>query len=80
MKVEYEGKGLMCLHQEIGKGQLPDGRKCRLIQTNSGIHMQVYSKDKKEEWETFTVSYKDLGEAIAEEIVKIEGKSKSVSK
>jgi hypothetical protein len=72
MKVTYTGEGQLMLHQEIGRGNLPDGRECRLIQTNYGIHMQVYPKGKKNFWKTFTVSYFDLSAAMVEEIVKIE--------
>lgn len=74
MKVKYEGIGKMFLHKEIGEGQMPDGRRCRLIQTNQGIHMQVYSKKDKNEWKTFSINYLDLGEAIVKEIQKIEMK------
>ena len=73
MKVKYEGKGKMFLHQEIGKGTLPDERKCRLIQNNVGIYMQVYDKNERN-WKTFSVSYMDLSQAIVDEITKIEKK------
>jgi len=72
MNVTYQGEGKMFLHQEIGKGQMPDGRQCRLIQTNAGVHMQVYPKDEKEKWKIFSVSYMDLSKAIVDEIAKIE--------
>ena len=51
---------------------MPDGRECRLIQTNTGIHMEVYPKDKKDDWKTFSVSYLELSKTIVEEITKIE--------
>jgi len=72
MKITYEGEGKLFLHKEIGKGNLPDGRKCRLIQTNAGIHMEVYPKDKKKDWKTFSVSYMELSKTIVDEIIKIE--------
>ena len=74
MKVKYDGEGKMFLHQEIGKGQMPDGRECRFIQTNAGVHMQVYPKDKKGKWKTFSISYFELSKAIVDEILKIEKK------
>ena len=77
MNVTYSGEGKMFLHQEIGKGQMPDGRDCRLIQTNAGIHMEIYPKDKKGDWKTFTVSYMDLSKAIVDEISKIEAETQT---
>ena len=60
MKVSYDGDGKMFLHTKIGEGTMPDGRECKLVQTNQGIHMQVYSKEKNGGWKTFTVNYMDL--------------------
>ena len=73
MEVTQQKEGALFLHTEIGKGQMPDGRECRLIQTNAGIHMQVYTKGKNNgNWKTFSVPYMELSKAIVEEIKKIE--------
>ena len=79
LEVKYTGKDKLYLHKEIGKGNLPDGRECRLIQTNSRIHMQVYGKSGKG-WKDFTVSYMDLGKAISDIIPKIEKEKKDENK
>lgn len=71
LNVTYTGENKLVLHKEIGEGKLPDGRKCRLIQTNAGIHMQVYGKDNKG-WKTYSVSYMDLSKAISDVIPEIE--------
>lgn len=72
MKVEYIGEGKMFLHQEVGKGTLPDGRECRLVMTNNGVHMVVYPKTKDSKWKTFSLSWMELSKAIVDEIEKIE--------
>lgn len=71
LNVTYTGKDKMSLHKQIGEGKLPDGRKCRLIQDNAGIHMQVYDKD-KDGWKTYSVSYMDLSKSISDIIPEIE--------
>ena len=67
IKVEYSGENKMFLHKELGKGNLPNGIECRLLQSNAGIHMQVYDKEKKN-WKTYSVSYMDLSKGISEVI------------
>ena len=79
MELILQKKGTMFLHKELGNGKMPDGRKVRLIQTNRGIHMQVYPIDKKEtnkgNWDTYSLSYDELSQNMFQEIKKIEAHS-----
>ena len=70
LNVTYGGKDKMFLHTEVGKGKMPDGRECRLIQTNGGLHLQVTNKDQS--WQHFSVSWMDISKAISEVVPKIE--------
>ena len=83
MKIKKEEQGILILHKEIGKGQTPDGRNVRLIQTNSGIHMQVDTKDKDKnrqgKWDLYTLSYKELCDCFFEEINNIEKTEKKTN-
>ena len=76
MNVTYNGENKMCLHKQIGEGTTPNGRKCRLIQTNYGISMQVYNEGENNGWKSYGVSYMDLSKAIMSEIQKIESGEK----
>ena len=80
MRLTYDGEGKFFLHQQIGKCEMPDGRKCRLLQTNAGIHMQVDSKTKAGKWETFSLSYMELSKVIVDEITKMSQNHKKVKK
>jgi len=71
LKVEYIGKNKLFLHQEVGKGNLADGRECRLIMTDKGVVMQVTVKN---EWESYAVSWMDISKAIADIVPKFEEK------
>lgn len=70
LKVKYAGKNQFILHKQLGKGNLPDGRECRLIETNSGIYMEV--KIGEEGWEHYEVTWMDISKAIADIIPKSE--------
>ncbi len=74
MKIEYSGEGNLFLHQLIGEGKLPDGREIRLIQTNTGIHMQVYplKGEEKGKWKTFSLSYMAITEGFVKHIKQFE--------
>lgn len=81
LKVEYIGKDKLFLHREIGKGTMPDGRKCRLIMINSGVMMEVTNKSGKG-WKHFAFDWMDLSEAIVDVIPKLEAllKTKTITK
>jgi len=68
LKVKYVGKNKLFLHEQIGEGILPDGRKCRLIMLNNAILMEVTLG--KDEWEHYSVNWMDLSEAISSIIPK----------
>ena len=68
LKVNYAGKNQLRLHKQIGEGELPDGRKCRLIMDNFGVFMEV--KLGKDEWEHYQVTWMDLSKAIVDIIPK----------
>lgn len=69
INIKYSGEDRLFLHKEIGKGKLPDGRECRLIQTNSEILMSVSTKKGNR---YFSINYMDLTKAFADIIPKIE--------
>jgi len=72
MKIKYESMNKLYSHNELGLGTLPDGRKCRLIQTDYGVLMQIYNEDNKNEWKTYSLSYMELSRVFVDEIVKSE--------
>ena len=81
MKLKIEKKGIMFFHKEIGEGTTPEGNECRLLQTDNGIHMQIYPKDKTEKakgnWTTYTLTYEELSNSIFNEITKLEAETKT---
>lgn len=72
MKLKKEKPNAMFLHHSIGEGKLGD-RKLDFIQTNEGVHMQLYGPEGKG-WDTYTLTWGDLSKMIVDEIEKLEAK------
>ena len=75
MKVEYIGENKFFLHQEVGKGTMPDGKECRLIMINPGLIFEVYDKDGKN-WKSYSATWMEISKAIVDEILKLENAEK----
>jgi len=68
LKIEFTGKDIFMLHKELGKGN-HNGRDCRLLQTNKGLHFEI--KEKKG-WKTYTATYDEISKTFARAVIQHE--------